>query len=115
MPLMVGFPEPALLDVRARVEGVDAARAARHLDDQLLPALHLGQDLVAHLHPGQRLELRDVRHHLVDPRVLVEQEVELLALEPLPVEALRPCRRPHEGPGRGRRQRDAAEPQHGAP
>src|SRR5215471_6719413 len=96
------------------MEAVDAARAARHLDDELLAPLDLGQDLVLHLHPGHGLELRDVRDHLVDPRMLVEEEEELRALEALPVEALSAGGREDER-SRGRaRDGRAAETKHRA-
>src|SRR5262249_36927446 len=109
-----GLPEAPLLDVGAGVEAVHAARAAGHLDDELLAALDLRQDLVLDLHAGQRLELGDVRDQLVDPGVLVVEEEPLLALDALPGDPLGAGRRPHEGPGGRAGRRCGAELEHRA-
>jgi hypothetical protein len=71
--------------VIAGVERVDVAAAARELDHELLPALELRQVLELDVDAGQLGELRDV---LLDDRVmrmLVEEDVDRLALELHPV------------------------------
>jgi hypothetical protein len=98
-----GLPESLLLDVERREEGVDAAGARGHLDGELLAGLELRQGLPLDLHAGQGLELGDVLLEHLDPGVLGEDQVELLALEALPVEALGAGGGEDERPGGGAR------------
>jgi hypothetical protein len=100
--------------VEGREEGVDPRGAAGHLDGQLLAGLDLGEGLPLDLHPAERLELGDVLLEDVDPGMLREQEVQLLALEALPVEGLGARRGEDERAGRGRGQRGPAEAEHRA-
>jgi len=72
--------------VVAGVEGIEVAATAGELDDQLLPPLDLRQILEVDRDAGQLGEVRDV---LLDDRVvgvLVELDVDRLALELLLVE-----------------------------
>jgi hypothetical protein len=107
-----GLPESFLLDVERREEGVDPAGARGHLDGELLPGLELGQGLPLYLHARQRLELGDVLLEHLDPGVLGEDQVELLALEALPVEALGAGGGEDERPGGGARDGGGAGAEH---
>ena len=91
------LPEALLLDMERGEEGVDPARVRRHLYRHLLAGLDLRQRLPLDLHPRERLELRDVLLEHIDEGVLGQHQEELLALEALPVEALRLRRREDEG------------------
>ena len=79
--------EQPLLRRLRDVAGVEARLAGRELDRELLPVLLLGNLLGADLDAGERRELGLVLLQHVVERALLQRDLDLLALEALPVEA----------------------------
>jgi hypothetical protein len=113
-----GLAEHLLLDVVGQHDHVEARASRVELDRRLLALLLLGHLLVADRHPGQRLEFLAVLLEEIAARSLGHQDLEMLALEALPVEAgcLRDRRLRKGGAARRRQSGDACSAlQHRAP